>query len=52
MSNINIKRAVKNIRGNTTVYTPVVEVIVNAIQAIGESRQTEGVVSVRAVRDT
>ena len=51
MSNVNIKRAVENIRGNTTVYTPVVEVIVNAIQAIDEARQTAGRVLVRAVRD-
>ena len=51
MSNVNIKRAVENIRGNTTVYTPVVEVIVNAIQAIEESGQTAGRVLVRAVRD-
>jgi len=34
MSNVNIKRTVENIRSNTTVYTPVIEVIVNAIQAI------------------
>jgi hypothetical protein len=34
MSNVNIKRAVENIRSSTTVYTPIVEVIVNAIQAI------------------
>ncbi|QEY15786.1 ATP-binding protein [Cellvibrio sp. KY-GH-1] len=34
MSNVNIKRAVENIRSVTTVYTPIVEVIVNAIQAI------------------
>ena len=51
MSNVNIKRAVENIRGNTTVYTPVVEAIVNAIQAIDESGQTAGRVLVRAVRD-
>ena len=51
MSNVNIKRAVENIRGNTTVYTPVVEVIVNAIQAIDESGQTAGRVLVRAMRD-
>lgn len=50
MSNVNIKRAVENIRGSTTVYTPVVEVIVNAIQAIDEAGQTAGRVSVRAVR--
>ena len=37
MSNVNIKRAVENIRTNTTVYTPVVEMIVNAIQAIDEA---------------
>ena len=42
MSNVNIKRAVENIRGNTTVYTPVVEAIVNAIHAIDESGQTAG----------
>lgn len=34
MSNVNIKRAVENIKSNTTVYTPIIEVIVNAIQAI------------------
>ena len=51
MSNVNIKRAVENIRGNTTAYTPVVEAIVNAIQAIEESEQTAGRVLVRAVRD-
>lgn len=34
MSNVNIKRAIENIRSSTTVYTPIVEVIVNSIQAI------------------
>ncbi|WP_299946641.1 ATP-binding protein [uncultured Microbulbifer sp.] len=34
MSNVNIKRAIDNIRSGTSVYTPIVEVIVNAIQAI------------------
>ena len=52
MSNINIKRAVENIRANTTVYTPVVEMIVNAIQAIDESGRTDGKVSVRALRNS
>lgn len=50
MSNVNIKRAVENIRANTTVYTPVVEMIVNAIQAIGEGSTTDGQVSIRAQR--
>jgi len=50
MSNVNIKRAVENIRTNTTVYTPVVEMIVNAIQAIDESGRQDGQVSIRALR--
>ncbi|MBI2890157.1 MAG: sensor histidine kinase [Nitrospirae bacterium] len=52
MSNVNIKRAVENIRANTTVYTPVVEMIVNAIQAIDESGRTDGRVSIRAQRSS
>jgi hypothetical protein len=50
MSNVNIKRAVENIRANTTIYTPVVEMIVNAIQAIDEAQRTDGKVSIRAHR--
>lgn len=52
MSNVNIKRAVENIRANTTVYTPVVEMIVNAIQAIDEAGRTDGKVSIRAQRSS
>lgn len=52
MSNVNIKRAVENIRANTTVYTPVVEIIVNAIQAIDEAGKTDGKVSIRAQRSS
>lgn len=50
MSNVNIKRAVENIRANTSVYTPVVEMVVNAIQAIDEAGRTDGKVSIRAQR--
>ena len=50
MSNVNIRRAVENIRASTTTYTPVVEMIVNAIQAIDESGRTDGRVSIRAQR--
>lgn len=50
MSNVNIKRAVENIRANTTVYTPIVEMVVNAIQAIDEAGKTDGKVSIRAQR--
>ena len=50
MSNVNIKRAVENIRATTTVYTPVVEMVVNAIQAIDDSGRKDGKVSIRARR--
>ena len=46
MSNVNIKRAVENIRSGTTVYTPLVEVIVNAIQAIEEKGEKNGEIEV------
>ena len=50
MSNVNISRAVENIRGNTTIYTAVVEIVVNAIQAIDQKPLPTGEVKVRAMR--
>lgn len=50
MSNVNIKRAIENIRANTTIYTPVVEMIVNGIQAIDETGRKDGKVQIRAQR--
>ena len=50
MSNVNIKRAVENIRSNTTVYTPIVEVIVNAIQAIASNGGKDGKIAIRVHR--
>lgn len=50
MSNINIRRAVENIRANTTIYTPVIEMIVNGIQAIDESGKKDGKVLIRVQR--
>lgn len=51
MSNINIKRAVETIRSLTTVYTPIVETIVNAIEAIEAKAPAEGGrIAVRAIR--
>lgn len=52
MSNINIRRVVENIRAQTSVYTPVVEAIVNAIQAIEASGRPDGRVEVRLLRDS
>lgn len=50
MSNINIRRAVENIRANTTVYTPIVEAVVNAIQAIESNGKTPGKIFIRVHR--
>jgi DNA-binding transcriptional ArsR family regulator len=50
MSNVNIKRAVENIKTGTTVYTPVVELVVNAIQAIEEGKSKDGLVKVTIKR--
>ncbi|OGJ46757.1 ATPase [Candidatus Peregrinibacteria bacterium RIFOXYA2_FULL_33_7] len=46
MSNVNIKRAVENIRSNTNVYTPLVEVIVNGIEAIETKEIKNGEVQI------
>lgn len=50
MSNLNIKRAVENIRATTTAFTPVLETIVNAIQAIECTGRTDGKITVRVRR--
>lgn len=51
MSNVNIKRAVENIRSGTNVYTPIIEVIVNSIQAIEETDSTnEGRIDITILR--
>lgn len=50
MSNLNIKRAVENIRSVTSFYTPITEVVVNAIQAIEELGNSNGTVNIRANR--
>jgi hypothetical protein len=51
LSSINIKRAVENIRSGTTVYTPMIELIVNAIQAIRILKPTGGRITVTIQRD-
>lgn len=52
MSNINIQRAVENIRSTTTVFTPVVETVVNAIEAIEAARRDAGLIQLRVRRST
>lgn len=51
MSNINIRRVIDNIRSGTTVYTPVIELIVNAIQAIPKE-QPLGLIRVTVLRSS
>jgi|GEM_PF-143385 len=52
MSDINIKRIIENIRhGATTVYTPIIEMIVNAIQAIDETGRKDGKIQIRVHRN-
>ena len=50
MSNINIRRVIDNIRSGTTVYTPVIELIVNAIQAMTSDQGEAGRIGVKVLR--
>lgn len=50
MSNINIRRVIDNIRSGTTVYTPVIELIVNAIQAMPPGEGANGRIDVTVLR--
>ena len=50
MSNINVRRAVENIRSGTNVYTPLVETVVNAIQAIEAGSPDAGRVDILVKR--
>ncbi|MEM9446454.1 MAG: ATP-binding protein [Verrucomicrobiota bacterium] len=52
MSNINVKGLVDNIRSNTTIFTPLIELIVNAIQAIEEAEVEPGKIKVIVKRAT
>ncbi|EGG94825.1 hypothetical protein IMCC1989_2269 [gamma proteobacterium IMCC1989] len=51
MSNVNIRRAVENIRSGTNAYTPLVEVIVNAIQAIEVIERQDGLIQIVVDRE-
>ena len=53
MSNINIQRAVENIRigSGVNVYTPVIEIVVNAIQAIASAKNKKGIIDIVVSRE-
>lgn len=50
MSNVNVRRLVENIRSGTNVYTPLVELVVNAIQAIDQKGVKNGLIQIEILR--
>lgn len=50
MSNVNVRRLVENIRSGTNIYTPLVELVVNAIQAIDAKHIPNGLVEIEVLR--
>ncbi len=50
MSNVNVRRLVENIRSGTNIYTPLVELVVNAIQAIDAKDIPNGLVEIEVLR--
>lgn len=51
MSNVNIRRAIENIRSGTSVYTPIIETVVNAIQAIECLKTEHGLIEIIPIRE-
>ncbi len=51
MSNVNIKRLVENIRSGTNSYTPLVELVVNGIQAVEQRGAGDGLVEIDVLRN-
>jgi hypothetical protein len=51
MSNVNVRRLVENIRSGTNIYTPLVELVVNAIQAIDVKGIPNGLVEIEVLRN-
>lgn len=51
MSNVNVRRLVENIRSGTNIYTPLIELVVNAIQAIEQKETDDGLVEIAVLRN-
>lgn len=51
MSNVNIRGAIENIRSGTNSYTPLIELVVNAIQAIDAKKTDKGLVDIQIIRN-
>ena len=52
MSQLNIKGLVENIRTRTNVYTPIIEAVVNSIDAIDAAGRTDGKIEIIIERST
>lgn len=50
MSQLNIKGLVDNIKARTNIYTPIIEAVVNSIQAIDESDREDGEILIAVKR--
>lgn len=46
MSKLNILGIIKNIRSKSNIYTPIVEAVVNSIDAIREAQRSDGQIDV------
>ncbi len=52
MSNVNIRRAIDYIKSGTNVYSPLIEIVVNAIQAIESRGNDDGRVDIFVMRSS
>ena len=51
MSKIDIEGTIENIKTRTNAYTPIIEAIVNSIEAIDESKNPNGKILVKLIRE-
>ena len=51
MSKVFIQGVINNIRAKSTPYTPIIEAITNAIDAIDKSGRNDGEIHIRIIRN-
>lgn len=52
MSSVNIRGVVNNMTKNTSIYSPIVEAVVNSIQSIEKNKTTNGQIRILLIRDS
>jgi hypothetical protein len=52
MSKLNIEGVIKNIKSKSNIYTPIIEAVVNSIEAIGEAKRKDGKIIISVKRDS